>query len=151
MRYGKDFEKFGPVNFPEDFFKTLRIPNDGSMKKLWLLPVLVLAAGCTLDSKQLKGRWRAVALYQTGQSVDVPMDSVRLIFSDNDQYAFRSAGFYNESGPFRASGYYLFLTDTTVRPPKEHTVRVLHLSDDTLKIQMKKGGMEQVLFLSREN
>jgi len=148
--YGKDFEKFGPVNFPEDFFKTLRAPNGESMKKAWLLPALVLAGGCSLDSKQLKGRWRAVALYQTGQSVHAALDSVRLVFSENDQYVFRSAGFYNESGPFRASGYYLFLTDTTVRPPREHTLMVLHLSDDTLKIRMKKGGMEQVLFLARE-
>lgn len=151
MRYGKDFEKFGPVNFTADFFKTLRVSNDGSMKKLWFLlfPALT-AAGCSLDNSLLPGRWHAVGLYEAGQSVHAPLDSVRLVFTDNSQYEFRSAGFYQEAGPFRASGYYLFMTDTTVTPPREHTLKVFYLSDDTLKIQMKKGGMEQMLFLTKE-
>lgn len=80
----------------------------------------------------------------------MPLDSVRLVFSPDGQYEFRSVGFYREQGPFRLSGSHLFLTDTTEKPAKEHVLRVLFLSSDTLKILMKKGDAEQVLFLKKQ-
>lgn len=100
--------------------------------------------------QHLPGRWRAVAFYEKGQALTTPLDSVRLVFSPDGQYEFRSVGFYREQGPFRLSGSHLFLTDTTEKPAKEHVLRVLFLSADTLKILMKKGDAEQVLFLKKQ-
>lgn len=147
---GKDFEIFVAAHFTGDFLKTLHPPNDTPMKKLWFLPVLALISACALDADRLTGRWRAVALYQAGQKVAAPLDSVRLIFHGMERFEFHSAGFYYETGPFRTSGKHLFLTDTTLHPAKEHTLKVLYLSDDTLKIQMKKEAAEQVLFLAKD-
>ena len=120
------------------------------MKKI-LLPLLLFCVACELDIKQLAGRWQAIALYEGGQTVAAPLDSVALTFSENGQYEFRSVGFYREEGPFRASGKHLFLTDTTEKAPKEHTLEVLFLSNDTLKLRMEKSGNEQVLFLEKVN
>lgn len=115
---------------------------------LALFPLLL--ATCTLDVNRLAGQWRAIAFYEQGQSLTAPLDSVALTFSGDGYYEFRSAGFYRENGPFRVSGQHLFLTDTTEQPAKEHVLKVLFLSDDTLKIQMLKGDNEQVLFFAKQ-
>lgn len=118
------------------------------MKKI--LPILLLCAvACELDTQQLTGRWRAIALYEGGQTVPAPLDSVSLQFSENGSYRFGTIGFYREEGPFRVAGKHLFLTDTTAKTPKERTLEVLFLSNDTLKLRMEKGGSEQVLFLEK--
>ena len=113
-----------------------------------LFPLLLMA--CELDTNLLNGKWKAVAFYESGQSLAAPLDSVALVFSQAGQYEFRSVGFYRETGPFRVSGTHLFLTDTTEDPAKEHVLKVLFLSADTLKIQMKKGGEEQILFFEKQ-
>lgn len=120
------------------------------MKKI-LLPFLILFAACGLDVNLLTGHWRAVAFYEKGQSLDAPLDSVALLFTGAGQYEFHSTGFYRERGPFRVSGEHLFLTDTTEEPAQEHVLKILFLSADTLKIQMKKGDSEQVLFLKKQS
>lgn len=115
-----------------------------------ILPVFTLfLASCALDTSLLNGHWVPVAFFEDGQSLTAPLDSVALVFQENGVYQFRSIGFYRESGPFRVAGKHLFLTDTTEPPPRERVLRVLYLSGDTLKIQMKRSGKEQVLFLKR--
>ena len=104
-----------------------------------------------MDPALLPGEWQAVAFYEKGQSLAVPLDSVRLSFSNDAGYEFRSVGFYREHGPFRASGNTLFLTDTTTKPAREHIVEVLFLSADSLKIRMQKKDAEQVLFLKKKS
>lgn len=118
--------------------------------KISLALLLLSFSACSLDIKQLNGSWKPVAFYEDGQSLAAPLDSVSLRFSpDVGQYEFRSVGFYREAGPFRVSGNHLFLTDTTEKPAQEHVLKVLFLSADTLKIQMKKADREQVLFLKK--
>lgn len=118
------------------------------MKIVLPLFALILTA-CSLDVNLLTGTWKAVALYEDGQLLSAPLDSVALVFSGNGQYEFRSVGFYREAGPFRAAGKHLFLTDTTENPPNEHALKVLFASSDTLKLEMRKNGKEQVLFLAK--
>ncbi|HRI60821.1 MAG TPA: hypothetical protein PK228_13880 [Saprospiraceae bacterium] len=120
------------------------------MKKILPLFLIVFTA-CALDIDLLTGQWHAVAFYEKGQSLDAPLDSVALVFSGEGQYEFRSMGLYRERGPFRVSGTHLFLTDTTEKPAQEHVLNILFLSADTLKIQMKKGDSEQVLFLKKQS
>ncbi|MBK8969365.1 MAG: hypothetical protein IPM36_22400 [Lewinellaceae bacterium] len=81
----------------------------------------------------------------------MPLDSVRLQLTENAGYVFKSQGFYQEAGSYRVAASYLFLEDTTVVPNKERTVKVLFLSSDTLKIEMKLSGNKQVLFLKRQS
>lgn len=111
--------------------------------------LLLLCTSCNVDTQLLTGTWKASSFYQNGKTVQVPLDSVELSFDENGQYIFRSVGFYKEEGPYRASGKYLFLTDMTAKPPREHTLSVLFLSNDTLKIGMKKDTSEQVLFFKK--
>lgn len=113
-----------------------------------VLGALSLAA-CGLGSAPITGRWQAVAFYENGQSQAVPLDSVRLELTPENGYTFQSLGFYRESGPYRMSARFLFLTDTTATPHQEHTIKVLDLFGDTLKIQMRRQNQEQVLFFAR--
>ena len=114
-----------------------------------LFAFLLLVSACTLDVERLTGKWHAVAFYESGQSLAAPLDSVALAFTGEGQYVFRSTGYYREQGPFRVSGAHLYLTDTTEYPPKEHVLKVLFLSEDTLKILMSKAERPQVLFFKR--
>lgn len=120
-----------------------------------MLRILILIAcaslqACTLSEKDLVGAWQAVSFYENGQSVVTNLDSVSLHLAPQGGYEFRSQGFYREAGTYRISAKYLFLTDTTQTPAKEHIVKVLNISADTLKICMSLGGKEQVLFFARK-
>lgn len=116
---------------------------------------LALLAGmgwmaCTMNQKDLAGTWQAVAFYKNQKSAEVPLDSVMLRFTSDGAYEFRSQGFYRESGDYRLSAAYVFLSDTTENPPLQHTLKVLYLSADSLKIQMAAGDEKQVLFFVRK-
>ncbi len=113
--------------------------------------LLLCCASCTLNVKQLEGNWQASAFYEEGQSSSVALDSVALVLEPAKQrYEFRSMGRYRESGPLRVEGKHLFLSDTTVQPAQSRALRVLFLSEDTLKLLMSAGGEEQVLFLKKQ-
>jgi len=114
--------------------------------------VLVLAClwGCSPDPALVPGTWKAAAFFEDHKRVKTPLDSVALVLSPEGGYSFSSIGYYRESGPYRLSGTYLHLTDTTDNPHREHTVKILHVSSDTLKLLMRSGEKRQVLFLAKE-
>jgi len=118
----------------------------------WIFSVIVLACllGCSPDPSLVPGTWKAVAFFEDRLRVDTPLDSVSLALSPKGGYQFRSIGYYLESGPYRLSGTYLYLTDTTDTPHREHTVKILHVSPDTLKVLMRSGEKRQVLFFAKE-
>jgi hypothetical protein len=120
-----------------------------NVKKIFFCIGIVLLVGCGFDRNKLTGEWRAGALYENGQKMTAPLDSFLLRFDSSGAYRFRTMGRYAESGHFSNSMQYLFLTDTTRTPHREHALKVLFLSKDTLKLQMKRGGKDQVLFLIR--
>jgi hypothetical protein len=111
--------------------------------------LILLLAGCSLNHDQLKGHWQATAFYQNGQSVQVPLDQIRLDLEADRHYSFRTIGHYSEAGYWRSSLQYVFLTDTVSQPQREQHVKVLYLSADTLKISMQHGASEEVLFMAR--
>lgn len=116
-----------------------------------LLTTFWTQSGCAVDPNKLTGSWQAVAFFENGKTVSAPLDSVRLHLTENAGYEFKSQGFYQEAGSYRVAASYLFLEDTTVVPKKERTVKVLFLSSDTLKIEMKLSGNRQVLFFKRHS
>ncbi|MBK8920793.1 MAG: hypothetical protein IPM81_04690 [Saprospirales bacterium] len=121
-----------------------------ALKRILTIPVLCGLSACLPDKSELVGNWRAVAFYENGKRVETPLEPVSLYLSSTGAYRFQSQGFYEEKGAYRTSAAYLFLTDTTMKPPQEHVVKILHLSPDTLKIAMQsKFKKEQVLFLAR--
>ena len=113
----------------------------------FLLLCIGLYGSCMLDKENLTGTWQAVAFYEGGHDVRTRLDSVSLLLRPDGGYAFNSQGQYRESGTYRTSAAFLFLTDTSTQPPLEHTLKVLYLSPDTLKIKMMRDTNEQVLFL----
>ena len=126
----------------------------GIMKRINLKYILAVVAGfclsgCVPDPDLLPGKWQAAAFYEQYKNVQTPLDSVSLRLTAEGGYEFRSLGYYREAGSYRVSGSYLFLTDTTRQPNKEHTVKVLHLSADSLKVLMADGKKRQVLFLAK--
>ena len=109
-----------------------------------------LFVGCNIDPTTLYGKWQAYAFYENGQTVlRVPLDEVQLSLHENGRYEFNTMGFYHEAGFWKTSMKYLFLTDTTETTPKERTLKILLSSPDSIKIEMKKGDNQQVVFFRR--
>jgi hypothetical protein len=115
---------------------------------LWLL-FSGLFVACRLDEKTLRGEWQAVSFFENGRLRDVDLSPVQLKISEGGRYEYNSIGLYREQGSYRVSMHYLFLTDTTRRPPIDHIVKVLYLSSDSLKIRMESDSLEQVLWMAR--
>lgn len=116
-----------------------------------LFAAILFIASCSLDVGLLFGHWQASAFYENGQTARAQTEVVSLEFSADGRYQFRSSAHYSEAGTFRESGHFLYLTDTTATPSKVRKIKVLYLSNDTLKIKMGKDGKEQVLFLYRQS
>lgn len=119
------------------------------MKWIFLLGCLITISSCAPDARLLEGSWRLTGFYQDGQALSVPLDSVGLIIHPNQAYEFRSIGFYREKGAFRTSSSYLFLRDSTRTNPQERALKILFLTEDTLKLKMQHAEKEQVLFFSK--
>jgi hypothetical protein len=126
----------------------------GMMKRFNLKYILAVVTGfyltgCRPDPALLPGKWQAAAFYEDYKYVTTPLGSVSLYLTPEGGYTFRSQGYYREDGTYRVSGAYLALTDTTRRPHKERTIKVLHVSTDTLKVLMTSDKKRQVLFLAK--
>ena len=66
-----------------------------------------------VDKNKLTGQWQATHFYESGQTVNTPLDSVKLVIQPDGGYSFHSIGFYEEKGRFDVSGAHLILQDTT--------------------------------------
>ncbi len=118
------------------------------MKWIFLLGCFTIIS-CSPDARLLEGRWRLTGYYQDGQALSVPLDSVGLVLHPNQEYEFRSIGFYREKGAFRCSSSYLFLRDSTKNDAQERALKILLLTEDSLKLKMQHAEKEQVLFFSK--
>ena len=122
------------------------------MQRFLIFTALACLTACSLQNKDVAGYWEAVSFFENGKTVtagNLDLKAVSLKLTPEGGFEFHSQGSYYETGTYRVSARYLFLTDTTRYPAKEHVVKVLHLSADTLKIQMSQDSKEQVLFLAR--
>ncbi len=123
------------------------------MRLLYLF-VLSCFLSCAVDESLLIGRWRATGYFENGQSIPVPLDSVLLEFTNENRYQFQTIGQYHEAGTYRTDLKYLFLKDSTKEgnaSSKERLLRILYLSQDSLKLLMGADGKDLVLLLGRQN
>lgn len=116
------------------------------MKWIFFGAGLLCLASCTPDVRLLEGSWKIAGYYRAGQSIAAPVDSVGLVFHPDQTYEFRTMGFYRERGAFRTSGSYLFLLDSTRNEAQERALKILYLSEDSLKLEMKRDSLEEIVF-----
>jgi hypothetical protein len=121
------------------------------MKQIFYASAIIILwfAACRVDDGAMVGKWQATHFYENQQSVNVPLEEVKLVFEPNHRYFFQTIGQYSEGGRWRCSGKYLILSDTTEANPSEKMLKVLYQSNDSLKIKMSREGKEQVLFFAR--
>jgi hypothetical protein len=122
------------------------------MKRIITILSLVLPlVGCAVDNEALLGNWQAVQFYEDRQSVQIPLDDVKMAFYGQPKpyYTFQTLGQYYEAGSWKCSGTYLMLTDTTSDTRTERVLKVQYQSADSLKIKMQANGKEQVIFFGR--
>jgi len=112
---------------------------------------LMSASACTIDEQKLGGTWQAVAFFENGKSVNLPLDSVQLKLLTSHVYQYRSIGLYTEAGYWESTVNYLLLTDTTSTNKTQRLIKVVYQSNDSLKLKMEQDGKEQVLFFHKKS
>lgn len=121
-----------------------------TMVRLFIfLLLLVNTTACSLDEQEICGSWQAVAFFEDGKSIEIPLDSVQLRLWSSNKYHFKSIGMYSEAGHWEPTANYLSLTDTTNPEATQKLIKVIYQSSDSLKVKMEHQGKEQVLFFGK--
>lgn len=115
-----------------------------------LLPgLLFLFGSCTNHKQHLIGSWQAKALLEENDTLEVDLPKIHFQFLSNDRYSFSSLLNYHEAGLFHLEGMYLHTLDTTRKQAEEKTVKLLHLSTDSMVMKMQHDGKQRILLLTR--
>lgn len=120
-----------------------------SRLSLFLLFLMSVSA-CAIDEQEIGGTWQAVAFFENGRSINIPLDSVQLKLSESRVYRYRSIGLYSEAGHWESTINYLLLTDTTSVNKTQRLIKVVYQSSDSLKLKMEQDGKEQILFFQKK-
>jgi len=121
-----------------------------TMVRLFIfLLLLVNTTACSLDEQEICGSWQAVAFFEDGKPIEIPLDSVQLRLWSSNKYHFKSIGMYSEAGHWESTANYLSLTDTTNPEATQKLIKVIYQSSDSLKVKMEHQGKEQVLFFGK--
>lgn len=100
--------------------------------------------------QQLEGHWTADLLTERKDTLDLPPNSIHLIFFPNKKYEYRGTLRYREAGTYRTKGRIIYTTDTLNSQP-EKAVHIESLRADSLIINMIENRMPRRLELHRKN
>ncbi|HHH50706.1 MAG TPA: hypothetical protein ENK52_06985 [Saprospiraceae bacterium] len=114
--------------------------------KTWLiLATIFFVFSCKeLDQTLLHGKWQGVELLEKGKvAQDSGAAAAIFTFSKNGNYTYQLPH-YKEAGNYRIVENKLYTTDT-IKSRLEKVVRITHLTNDSLFLEMNKGGIPQLL------
>jgi hypothetical protein len=119
----------------------------------WYLLIFCLSfqLSCT-DGEPLAitGSWKATALEEEGEDLDVQLDKIGFTFYQDAKYDYKSTLNYREAGKYSLKAKYLYTIDTLNEASIEKVVEIIKLQTDTMVIKMEQNGKERLLTLSRE-
>lgn len=98
----------------------------------------------------ISGEWRAAALEEEGNPLDVQLDKIQFTFYPDARYNYSSTLNYREAGKYQLKSKYLYTTDTINEASVEKVVEITRLVEDTMVIKMVQNGKERFLTLTRE-
>lgn len=116
---------------------------------LIVLVILVSSACSELDKTLLHGTWKGHQMLEHGKVVDNGAELVTLELAADGTYSYELAH-YREAGNYRTLEDKLYTKDTIDSKRLEKVMRVALLTQDSLHIQMNKGGIDQLLKCYKE-
>lgn len=84
-------------------------------------------------------------MLEEGDTVDVNLSEVKLIFKSNGDYAYYSTLDYSEQGKFNSAGNYLYSTPNNQDTIVDRKVEIITLTPLELYIRMDARGKERIL------
>lgn len=96
---------------------------------------------------QIAGTWVATQILEDGTAMPIDPKEVQFQFSSTGKYTFRSTLNYQESGTYYIEGNILYAMDTTHAASFERTVKLEHLSTDSLVVEMQESGKTRKMHL----
>ena len=110
-----------------------------------LLFVLFLSCNLTVDEKLAIGDWKGVEWLIQGQDSDYDASSTYFSFKDDGRYTYQY-GDMGEEGEFYIVNNELF---TTPNGGMKMMVKIQKLTQDTMVLNMNRGGTSETLTLAR--
>lgn len=112
---------------------------------------VLLFAGCSNNEPlAITGQWKATALEEEGEALDVELDKIQFTFYPNAKYDYKSTLNYREAGHYQMRSKYLYTTDTLNQASVEKVVEVIRFIPDTMVIKMNQDGKERLLTLAKQ-
>lgn len=111
--------------------------------------LFILGIGCEakLNKQFLLGQWKAARILENGSPKALDLSQVRFEFKADERYYYHDNLNTTEAGRYYVVGEILFTTDTTLQHPKEKSVKIAHLTADSLYFEMNAAGTPQVFEL----
>jgi hypothetical protein len=117
---------------------------------LLILSLLFSVACAENEPRAITGKWKATALEEEGEALEVQLDKIQFTFYPDAKYDYKSTLNYREAGNYQLKSKYLYTTDTLNMTSVEKVVEITRLLPDTMVIRMEQNGKERMLTLARE-
>ena len=114
---------------------------------LFLAGVLLSACQSQKTENQLAGTWTSTRVLENEVALPLNPGIIQFAFTTDGHYDYQSTLNYKESGNYYVEGMILYATDTTHEASFQRTVKLEHLSADSLVIQMQEEGRNRQIFL----
>lgn len=116
---------------------------------LIIIFTLLLLAGCTADAgipEAIYGNWTGVRW--TAEDKDAGRDAAQVHFSFVQPTQYEATfGDQREKGSFKVDGSKLY---TTAEGQMQKMVKIVRLTNDTLEMEMNRGGTKENLVLAKD-
>lgn len=110
----------------------------------------ILLSGCQYFAKgKLVGRWAAVTVLESGDSLQVDVSNVSFSLNRDGGLVYIGTLADTLLGTFRVRGELLIVRDTSKPGQAEFAIGIEHLSADTLVLKMIESGKVRYLKLAR--
>ncbi len=124
------------------------------MKKVLIcLSLFLLLNSCqeeTLPIETLYGSWKVAQVYENHQLKDLGTGSILFNFNENGRYTYGSSSKNAEAGSYYLKGKQLHTKDTINPQAIKKAVSITMLSQDSLFLDMNRGGVPQLWKCVRE-
>jgi hypothetical protein len=117
---------------------------------LLILSLFFSVACAENEPRAITGKWKATALEEEGEALEVQLDKIQFTFYPDAKYDYKSTLNYREAGNYQLKSKYLYTTDTLNMTSVEKVVEITRLLPDTMVIRMEQNGKERMLTLARE-
>lgn len=121
------------------------------IKSVLLLSLFFFITNCgdPIPEESIYGEWQADLLIEKGKNENRTLKNVKFEFLPEGSYALINNNSTSEAGNYYITNDLLYTIDTLNAQRIKKSVKITHISSDSLFFDMNKAGVKQIMKLSR--